>query len=136
MKREPKSSLPRALVVEDSRSTRAIIARFLSELGFEVFEAGDGREALRWIDESPAPDVVLVDWNMPGMDGCEFIRAARKRPALARTPMMMVTTEVELDRVTLALEAGADEYLMKPFDQQLLYDKLVILGLDPRRDAA
>jgi len=126
----------RALVVEDSRLVRGIMCQYLVAMGFEVFEAEDGVQGLERLNEMPSVEVVLVDWNMPRMDGCEFIRAARARSAYARTPMMMVTTETDPACVALALEAGANEYLMKPFDACGLHDKLVILGIEPDRRAA
>ena len=83
-----------------------------------------------------AVDLVLVDWNMPEMDGHEFLKRVRKDPQWAELRLMMVTTESELSQVTVALEAGADEYLMKPFDKEALLEKLILLGLDPNERAA
>jgi two-component system chemotaxis response regulator CheY len=120
----------RALVIDDSRATRAIIKKILTANGFEVMEAGDGLEALDIISriESP-PDVALVDWNMPRMNGLEFLGVARSREALAAMKILMVTTESEERQVRAALDAGADEYLMKPFTTDALQDKLALLGL-------
>lgn len=125
-----------ALVVDDARAMRAILAKFLVELGFEVREAASGLEALVEIRRKPVPDLVLVDWNMPEMDGCEFLRRIRAEEQFAEVPVMMVTTESEMDRVTVALDAGANEYLMKPFDKETLLEKLMLLGVDPGERAA
>jgi len=81
-------------------------------------------------------DIVLVDWNMPEMDGCCLLKEIRSEAEFAEVPVMMVTTESEMDQVETALEAGANEYLMKPFDKQGLLEKLVLLGIDPGRQAA
>ena len=120
----------RALVIDDSRATRAIIKKILVANGFEVLEAGDGLDALDIISriEGP-PDVALVDWNMPRMNGLEFLGVARSREALSSMKILMVTTESEERQVRAALEAGADEYLMKPFTTDALQDKLALLGL-------
>jgi len=126
----------RALVVDDSRAMRSIIRRHLSELGIDVEEAGSGAEALRMLDRIVPPDVVLLDWNMPEMNGLECLRRLRADEAGARVPIMMVTTESEMNQVSLALEVGANEYLMKPFDRQGLLEKLLLLGLDPGAKAA
>ena len=125
-----------ALVIEDSRSMRAIICQFLTELAFEVVEAETGREGLERIQSMDHVDVVLVDLNMPEMSGSEFLKSVRIDPRFRETPMMVVTTENEVATITSSLDAGANEYLMKPFDRQGLLEKLVILGLDPGRMAA
>jgi two-component system chemotaxis response regulator CheY len=121
----------KAMVVDDSRSMRAILSKQLRELGFEVREAAGGREALRLLSEGGAVDLVLLDWNMPEMDGAELLAILRSEPAYRAMRVMMVTTESEMSQVSVALEAGANEYLMKPFDRDSLVEKLVLLGLDP-----
>ena len=126
----------RALVVDDSRAMRSIIRRHLDELGIEVDEAGSGAEALFVLNHIKTPDVILLDWNMPEMNGLECLRRLRADPATADLPVMMVTTESEMAQVALALDAGANEYLMKPFDRQALLEKLLLIGLDPGRRAA
>ena len=105
----------RALVIDDSRVMRGILRRFLEQLRYEVGEAADGSAGLDQLRRPARPDVVLVDWNMPGLSGLEFVQAVRAQPDLAGVRLMMVTTENEMDRVAQALEAGADEFLMKPF---------------------
>jgi two-component system chemotaxis response regulator CheY len=126
----------KALVVDDSRAMRSIIGKYLRELGFEVFEAASGMQALVDIRKIPGLSLVLVDWNMPEMDGCEFLQKVRTEPQFHDVPIMMVTTESEMEQVAVALEAGANEYLMKPFDKQGLLEKLLLLGVDPSSQAA
>ena len=123
------SNTMRALVIDDSRAIRLILSRTLQELGFETLEAGNGREALEVLEREGPVHLALVDWNMPVMDGLEFVQAARARPAWSSMRVMMVTTETEIERVVKALEAGADEYVMKPFTRDVIAEKLAILGL-------
>ncbi|HEY8340453.1 MAG TPA: response regulator [Egibacteraceae bacterium] len=120
----------RVLVIDDSRATRAVIRRVLTGIGCEVVEAQHGRAALELLATEDLPDVALVDWNMPEMDGLSFIRAVRADPSLERLPLVMVTTESEPAQVVRALSAGADEYAMKPFTADIILDKLALLGLD------
>lgn len=101
----------------------------MKDLGYEVFEAGHGLEALKVLEEIGAPEVILVDWNMPEMNGLEFIRAARAIPQFHDTPIIMVTTETEMERMSQAFVAGVNEYVMKPFDRESLVDKLQLLGI-------
>lgn len=119
----------RAMVVDDSRPIRRIESEILRELGFDVRDAANGREALTRLDEGSVPDVVLVDWNMPEMDGLEFIKSVRKDSRYSGIIMLMVTTETETDQMLRALSAGADEYLMKPFLKEGLVEKLRLLGV-------
>jgi two-component system chemotaxis response regulator CheY len=121
----------KALVVDDSRSMRAIVGKQLRELGFAVEEAGSGQEALAALHQRGPVDLVLLDWNMPEMDGCEVLSLIRSEPRYKNMRVMMVTTESEMSQVAVALEAGANEYLMKPFDRESLVEKLVLLGMDP-----
>lgn len=123
----------RALVVDDSRAMRAIIRRYLSELGFAVDEAGDGEQGLRQLDANAAegvkPTVMLVDWNMPVMDGYAFIKAVRSERQWADVPIIMVSAENDRTKIARALMAGADEYAMKPITLEILESKLALLGL-------
>lgn len=120
----------RALVIDDSRATRAVLKRMLTGIGYDVVEAPHGRAALDLLATEGLPDVALVDWNMPEMDGLAFVRAVRADPSLERLPLVMVTTESEPAQVVRALSAGADEYAMKPFTADVILDKLALLGLD------
>jgi two-component system chemotaxis response regulator CheY len=119
----------RALVVDDSRAMRLILGRVLRDRGYDVSEAGDGREALDVLVAGPLPDVVLVDWNMPVMNGLELVQALRQDATYAGVRIVMVTTESEATHVMQAIEAGADEYLFKPFTPEAVADKLGMLGL-------
>ncbi|MFN9718712.1 MAG: response regulator, partial [Planctomycetota bacterium] len=104
-----------ALLIDDSRSVRMLISRILREQGFEVCEATNGQEGLSQLQAHPDIRLVLVDWNMPVMDGLEFIRAVRRDRCWDSVQLVMVTTETESDQVARAISAGANEYVMKPF---------------------
>jgi len=122
----------RALVIDDSRATRAILRRILGQLGFEVVDAADGRAGMVALDAHHAAggiDLALVDWNMPVMDGLEFVRSARARSEYDDLVIMMVTTEGDTDHMVTALEAGANEYAMKPFTAAVIQEKLELLGV-------
>ena len=116
------------LVVDDSRVVRKAARRFLEGFGFQVREAGDGQEALVACREA-LPDLVLLDWNMPVMDGLAFLKAARAEYGPERPVVVLCTTENGFERIVQALDAGAQEYVMKPFDAEVLGDKLSQLGL-------
>ena len=119
----------RALVVDDSRAVRIIITKMLREIGMEVLEAGNGLEALEQIKRNPDVELLLVDWNMPVMNGMEFIQAVRAQRAYDAMRILMVTSEAESAQVTRALAAGANEYLMKPFNKDILVAKLNLLDV-------
>lgn len=119
-----------AMVVDDSRAMRMILSKALGELGFEVNQASNGNEALEKLHQpGPPPRLVLVDWNMPGITGLEFIQAVRADAGLASTALLMVTTETAIGQMVRALEAGANEYLMKPFTRDMVADKLRLMGV-------
>jgi two-component system chemotaxis response regulator CheY len=117
------------LLIDDSRAIRVILGRMLGQLGFEVDEAANGREGLERLEAGLTPELVLVDWNMPEMNGLEFVTAVRRPPYSSSARVMMVTTETEVPQMVRALEAGADEYLMKPFTRESIAEKLQLLGL-------
>lgn len=119
----------KAIVIDDSRATRTILKRTLTAQGFEVIEAGDGKQAIEELEKTGPLDLALVDWNMPVMTGYEFIVEIRGRATFASMSIMMVTTESETSQVQLALDAGANEYIMKPFTDEVLKEKLMLLGL-------
>jgi two-component system chemotaxis response regulator CheY len=119
----------RALVIDDSRAVRLIIRNILREVGLEVVEAANGREALEQMRQGPDVELILVDWNMPEMNGLDFIRVVRSQRAFDGVRIMMVTTETETEQVTRALSAGANEYLMKPFTRDVLVAKLSLLDV-------
>jgi two-component system, chemotaxis family, chemotaxis protein CheY len=116
------------LVVDDSKVIRKVARHILETLNFSVSEAGDGREALDKCMASP-PDVILLDWNMPVMSGMDFLRALRDSEVEARPKVVFCTTENGMAYIRAAIEAGADEYVMKPFDRDTLESKLQIVGM-------
>jgi two-component system chemotaxis response regulator CheY len=97
-------------------------------MGFEVFEAGDGREGLDRVRELDGLDLVLLDWNMPRMDGIQFLRMLRTQTAFASLPVMMVSSNNEAENIAASLDAGANEYIMKPFTEDVMRAKLELLG--------
>jgi two-component system chemotaxis response regulator CheY len=121
----------RALILDDSRAMRMILRRIMHAAGFEVVEAADGQQGLDALSGGPLPDVALVDWNMPRIDGLSFVNAVRDNPDYRPMTLMMVTTESEHDQVVRALAAGAHEYIIKPFTADAIVDKLELLGLVP-----
>ena len=116
------------LVVDDSKVIRKVARHILETLNFQVSEAGDGREALTACLAS-APDVILLDWNMPVMSGMDFLRALRDSNIPSRPKVVFCTTENGMAYIRAAIEAGADEYVMKPFDRETLASKLQIVGM-------
>ncbi len=123
------TSKRRAIVVDDSRAMRAILRRALESLDFQVLEAGHGREALERLAQVRIPDVALVDWNMPEMNGVELIAALRSDPSYDRMPVVMVTSESAPAQIEHALRAGANEYIMKPVSLEVVEEKLLLLGV-------
>ena len=118
----------RALVIDDSKPIRSILTGILTELGFEVDQAENGLVAMDLLKKEKA-DIALVDWNMPEMNGYEFIQAVRKDNTCKKMLLMMVTTETGITQVAAALEAGADEYVMKPFTKDMIIEKLALMGI-------
>ncbi len=120
----------RALIIDDSRAIRAIITRTLTELGVsECVEAGNGKEALAALAAKGPFSFAMVDWNMPEMNGFDFVVEARKSVTSDQMKIIMCTTEIEIEQMTKAIEAGADEYVMKPFTKDAIQSKLEMLGL-------
>jgi two-component system chemotaxis response regulator CheY len=116
------------LIVDDSRAMRAYLRNILKGFGPLLLEAGSGAEALAALRTTPAVDLFVVDWNLPGMDGVALVREIRRIPAYAASRILMVTTEVEPAQIREALEAGVQEYLMKPFTPEMMLEKLLLLG--------
>lgn len=116
------------LVVDDSRVIRKVARRILEDLGFEVAEASNGDEAMAWC-EAMMPQAILLDWRMPGMDGIEFVRRLRLHPKGGGPKVVFCSIENEIEQIREALDAGADEYVMKPFDSDIIAGKLAWLGL-------
>ncbi len=117
----------KALVVDDSKSIRQIERKYLEEMGFTVVEAENGQEGLERLKENPDVRLILLDWHMPVMNGYEFLKAVRANPDWNDIKIMMVTTENQQKSVVEAIMAGANEYLMKPFDKEMLETKIRFL---------
>lgn len=118
----------RALIVDDSRFVRGYVRGLLEEKGIKCEEAADGQAGMERLNAGVPFDLALVDWNMPVMGGLEMLQKMRAE-GYCDVKVMMVTTEAENDCIVRALDAGADEYLMKPFDEESLTAKLALLGL-------
>ena len=116
------------LIVDDSRVIRGIARGILQDLGFETNEAADGKEALAACLKH-MPDAVLLDWNMPVMNGLDFLKQLRLMPGGKAPKVFFCTTENDMSHITQALETGADEFIMKPFDAEILTSKLALQGL-------
>jgi two-component system, chemotaxis family, chemotaxis protein CheY len=116
------------LVVDDSKVIRKVARHILESLELSVSEAVDGQDALNQC-EAAAPDVVLLDWNMPVMNGMEFLQALSTAKVTARPKIIFCTTENGISHIKAAVQAGADEYVMKPFDRETLESKLAIVGV-------
>lgn len=116
------------LVVDDSKVIRKVARHILETLDFSVEEAGDGQEALQQC-EARMPDVVLLDWNMPVMSGMEFLKVLRGSGQPSQPKVVFCTTENDMAHIRAAIAAGADEYVMKPFDRETLQAKLQIVGV-------
>jgi two-component system chemotaxis response regulator CheY len=120
--------MKRCLIVDDSKVVRMVARKILEELNFEVHEAEDGQKALEACAKS-MPDAILLDWNMPVMNGIEFLRALRKTPGGDHPTVVFCTTENDLDHIQQGLQAGANEYIMKPFDSEIIQTKFAQVGL-------
>lgn len=116
------------LVVDDSRVIRKVARRILEDLGFEIAEASDGMEAIAWC-RTAMPEAILLDWNMPVMDGYEFLGNLRRMPGGDRPKVVFCTTENDVAHIARALHAGANEYIMKPFDKDIVTAKFQEVGL-------
>jgi len=117
----------KVLIVDDSKAIREIEKKYLEELGFEVLEAGNGKEALKVLEENPDVKLILLDWHMPVMNGYEFLLKLRANPTWSDIKVMMVTRENQQKSIIDAIMAGANEYLMKPFDKEMLKVKIKYL---------
>lgn len=117
-----------ALVVDDSSVIRKIIRRMLAKLQFEVEEAEDAQVALKACEKG-FPDLIMLDWNMPNMDGMEFLKILRGMPGGDQPKVVFCTTENGMKQIVDAMENGADEYIMKPFDEEIIKAKLEQVGM-------
>jgi len=116
------------LIVDDSRMIRKVAGRILKDLKFKSDEAENGQEALKKC-RSEMPDAILLDWNMPVMDGLDFLKALRQVPHGDEPIIVFCTNERDVHKITEALDAGADEYVMKPFDSDIIESKFFMAGL-------
>ncbi len=119
----------RALVIDDSRTIRSILSRKLSQLGFKVSDAENGLLGLNVLRATPSISLVLVDWNMPVMNGLEFVKSVRAESTWDNVTIVMVTTETETSQMLAALDSGANDYIMKPFTEEIITERLMLLGI-------
>lgn len=118
----------KALVIDDSKAIRRLLTYFAGECSFETEEACDGQEAMEALDRNGKFDLALVDWDMPRMNGLDFVKAVRAKPEFSEMKLMMVTTQNSMEKVALAIESGANDFLMKPLTKEMFEDKLKLLG--------
>ena len=127
--------MPSCLVVDDSKVVRKLERRIMEELGFTVFEAEDGQKAVEFCstqkpDMATMPELILLDWHMPVMNGLEFLKVLRAMPDGGDPKVIFCTTESEMSNIMQALELGANEYIMKPFDGEIIKGKLEQIGIE------
>lgn len=120
--------MKRCLVVDDSKIVRKVVRKIIEGLSFEVFEAEDGKAAIEQLKTQPV-EVMILDWNMPVMDGLECMKALRADSTIAQPKIIFCTTENDFEKIQMAMMAGADEYVMKPFDEAIIKGKLQQLGI-------
>ncbi len=118
-----------ALVIDDDPAILLMMTSILNGLGYQVTTAVDGKQGLQELTDSILPDVVLVDWNMPIMNGLEFVKTVRSQTQFNQLPIIMVTTELEMSQVALSADAGISEYIMKPFSPIMIIEKLQMVGV-------
>lgn len=118
----------RALIVDDSRAIRRIVRTALARFGYEVLEAPTGNQSFAVLDCQPDVCLILVDWNLPDLNGLDFVKQLRASPHRSQVVVMMVSSETDVDQMFAALHAGANEYVVKPFREQMVADKLRVLG--------
>jgi len=121
-------AMKQCLVVDDSKMIRRVAGRILKDLNFETQEAENGKEALDMC-KAEMPDAILLDWHMPVMDGLSFLKALREEPKAKEPVVVFCTAERDVDKIIEALDAGADEYVMKPFDSDIIESKFSQAGL-------
>ena len=128
----PKPEAFRVLIIDDTRAARLVIRNFMREFGFETDEAPDGAEAIRLLSTGKIVHLIICDWEMPVMTGLEFVRAYRgsSLPSHSETPILMATSANTTEKIEEALNAGATDYLMKPFTKEMFASKLDLLGIE------
>ncbi len=117
------------LVVDDSAAMRSLLRQMIKKMGHSVTEAVNGKEALEQLNVHPDIGLILLDWNMPEMDGMQLLDALGAKRSKSRPRIIIVSTECEMGKIVQAMERGADEYIMKPFTKEILEEKLSILGI-------
>lgn len=120
--------MKQCLIVDDSSVIRKVARKIMEEANFEIAEAENGQQALEKCRHK-MPDIILLDWNMPVMNGLEFLKELRKEPSGNTAKVIFCTTENDMDHITQAISAGANEYIMKPFDKEIIVSKLKEVGL-------
>lgn len=118
----------KVLIIDDSRTMRRLLASYLAPLASQTYEAGNGREALDVLEKEEAVDLALVDWDMPVMNGIDFVRVVRGDTRRSGIKLLMVTAHNNMESVTEAITAGADDFLMKPLTEEMVMDKLRMMG--------
>lgn len=120
--------MKKCLIVDDSKIVRKVVRRILDPHGFDMAEAEDGQDALNQV-KAQAFDFIILDWNMPVMDGVTFLKEMRADSSISQPKVIFCTTENDFSKIETALSAGADEYVMKPFDEEIIIGKLTQLGI-------
>ena len=121
--------MKKVLLVDDSRAVRMVGRNYATVFGMQAFEAENGEEALKVVHEHPDLDVVLLDWNMPVMDGLTFLKRLREEPLVKQPVVVMCTTESDMSLIVEAMQSGANEYIMKPFTEEIVRDKFEETGV-------
>lgn len=119
----------KALIIDDSRTMRRLLASYIADFTTDIYEAEDGVQALEQLQLHAPFDLVLVDWDMPRMNGLEFVKTVRADPAFADTKLMMVTSHNSMEDIGVALAEGSNDFLMKPLTGEMVVDKIRLLGL-------
>lgn len=119
----------KVLIVDDSRTMRRLLSSYLSPFTNEILQAEDGLDALEQLSRNPSLDLALVDWDMPRMNGLELVNAIRKESTYSEMKILMVTSHNTMEDIGAVLEAGATDYLMKPMTEEMVQDKLRLLGM-------
>ncbi len=121
--------MAKILLVDDSQTVRLVGRRILSKFGFEIIEAEHGGVALEQVQQHSDIRAILLDWNMPIMSGLEFLQKLRAMPLSQQPTVVMCTTENDMDHIMQAMQSGANEYIMKPFTEEIIRDKFAEVGV-------
>jgi two-component system, chemotaxis family, chemotaxis protein CheY len=121
----------RVLIVDDSRASRMVLQKFMKELRFETIEAENGGHALWLLSQKPDIQLMTVDYHMPQMNGTQLVRLVREKPEFASLPILMISVESRTEYQSEAIQAGVNEYLIKPFTKEMIEEKLRLMGIEP-----